>query len=109
MPRPARDVDSSLTLKGFRKVERDHHFYFLCVNGKTTSIRTKISHGEREISDTNCGLMARQMKITTPQFKQFVDCHLVHEAYVELLIQAGHLQRPESEELQKNDRDRSRR
>jgi hypothetical protein len=95
VPLQARQVDSSLTSKGFHKVDNDHHFYFLYHNGKKTSIRTKISHGEREISDTNCGLMARQMKLTTPQFKQFVDCKLVHAAYVELLINAGHLERPE--------------
>ena len=96
MPLSAREVDSSLTTKGFRKVDKDHHFYFLCVDGRMTSIRTKISHGEREISDTNCGLMARQMRITTPQFKQFVDCKLVQDAYVELLVQSGHLERPPS-------------
>lgn len=89
MPFSAREVEDSLTKKGFQKVERNHHFFYLWVNGKKTHIRTMISHGEKEISDPNCGNMARQMKITGPQFKEFVDCNLKHEAYVEILVQRG--------------------
>ena len=96
MPLSAREVDNSLTTKGFQKVERDHHFYYLWVKGKKTRIRTMISHGEKQISDPNCGNMARQMKITGPQFKDFVDCKLKLEAYVEILFQRGELQRPQS-------------
>lgn len=96
MPFEAREVDSSLTSKGFQKVDRDHHFYFLWVNGKKTAVRTMISHGEKEISDSNCGNMAKQMKITGPQFRDFVDCKLKHEGYIEILVQRGELQRPQA-------------
>ena len=93
MPLAAREVDSALTSKGFKKVDRDHHFYFLWHAGKITTIRTKISHGEREISDTNCGLMARQMRLTTPQFRKFVDCTIREEHYIQMLMDAGHIER----------------
>ena len=89
MPLPAREVDGSLTKKGFRKVERDHHFYFLFINGRKTRIRTMISHGEREISDKNCSAMAREMKLTTSQFKEFVYCNIQNKEYVEILIKNG--------------------
>lgn len=89
MPLPAREVDGALTRKGFKKVDNDHHFYFFYRDGKKTSIRTKISHGEREISDTNCGRMAQQMRITTPKFKEFVDCKIEGKDYVDILVKAG--------------------
>jgi hypothetical protein len=96
VPLQARQVDGALTAKGFKKVDNDHHFYFLYHNGKKTVVRTKISHGEREISDKNCGHMARQMQITTPQFKEFVDCKIENKDYVDILIKNGVLERPPS-------------
>jgi hypothetical protein len=93
VPLPAREVDSALTRKGFRAVDNKHRFYFLYRDGKKTSIRTMISHGEREISDSNCGNMARQMRITTSQFKDFVDCTIEGKDYVDLLIKNGVLER----------------
>jgi hypothetical protein len=89
VPLDAGQVDGALTAKGFKKVDNDHHFYFLLHNGRKTAVRTKISHGEREISDRNCGYMARQMRITTPQFKEFVDCKIEAKDYVDLLTKAG--------------------
>ena len=96
MPLAARQVDGALTTKGFKKIDNDHHFYFLYHNGKKTTVRTKISHGEREISDTNCGNMARQMQITTTQFKQFVDCKIEGKEYVDILIKNGVLEKSPS-------------
>jgi predicted RNA binding protein YcfA (HicA-like mRNA interferase family) len=96
LPLSAREVDSSLTQKGFQKVERDHHFYYLWVAGKKTRIRTMISHGEKEIRDPICSQMAKQMKITIPLFKDFVECKLKQEAYVELLMKNGDIERPQS-------------
>lgn len=91
MPLKARDVEGALTSKGFKPAERDHTFYFFYQGGKKTPIRTKISHGEREISDTNCSLMARQMHLSGPQFRDFVDCTIKEPEYLALMIQGGHL------------------
>jgi hypothetical protein len=37
--------------------------------GKLTSIRTKISHGEKEIGDYLIGMMSRQCKISKANFQ----------------------------------------
>jgi hypothetical protein len=103
VPLSAREADSTLKNKGFQRVDRDHQFYYLHVNGKKTHIRTMISHGEREISDPNCGSMAREMKITGPEFREFMSCTLQHEQYVEKLIERGEkLPPPESSSVAKN-------
>lgn len=94
MPLKARDVKKSLKFKGFAEENRNHFYYFFVYNGKRSPINTKISHGETEIDDRNCSSMARQIKLTNKQFRDFVDCCLSQEAYVEVLIQAGHLVPP---------------
>lgn len=95
MPLKVRDVIRALTKKGFREAEGDHRFYFLWHNGRRTAIRTKISHGESEIHDKNCGSMARQIKLNRSEFDEFVECPLTAELYVELLIRAKHLDPPQ--------------
>jgi hypothetical protein len=91
VPLKARDVKKSLKAKGFGEENRDHFYYFFVYNGKKSPIHTKISHGETDIDDRNCASMARQIKLTNPQFKNFVDCCLTKEAYLEVLIQTGHI------------------
>ena len=91
MPLKARDVKKSLKFKGFEEHSRDHFYYFFIYNGKKSQINTKISHGETEIDDRNCSSMAKQIKLTNQQFKNFVECSLTEEAYLAVLIQAGHI------------------
>ena len=87
-------MKSALLEKGFKEEkDRDHKYYFLYYNGKKTSVFTKISHGEREIHDQNCSRMARQMRLTTPQFNNFVDCPLKLPQYLEILVQGKHIAR----------------
>lgn len=88
----ARKVKQALKAKGFREEDRHHHYYFLQHQGKLTPIHTKISHGDTDLYDGLCSQMARQMKLTTVQFKKFVDCTLTSEGYVCILISAGHLE-----------------
>jgi hypothetical protein len=92
VPLKVREIERALTTKGFKKAENDHHFYFYYHEGKKTAIRTKISHGETEVHDRNCGLMARQIKLTSPQFREFVDCGLTKEKYLAQLISAHHIE-----------------
>jgi hypothetical protein len=94
VPLKAREVASALTSKGFKPAERDHHFYFFWYKGKKTAIRTKISHGEADIDDRNCGSMARQIRLNRNEFNSFVECHLKEELYVEKLIKGKHLEEP---------------
>jgi hypothetical protein len=94
-----RNVRRALKAKGFHEEDRDHHYYFLQHQGKLTPIHTKISHGETDLYDGLCSQMARQMRLTTAQFRQFVDCTLTSEGYVGTLISAGHLETSNPPEL----------
>lgn len=98
MQRKAREVRSALQTKGFQEERRDHWYYFLYHNGKKSNIYTKVSHGETEISTGLCSAMARQIKLTSPQFGEFVDCKLTAEKYVELLIAAKYLSKADEQE-----------
>ena len=91
MPQKARDVKHSLTRKGFEEEARDHWYYVYIYNNRRSHINTKISYSETDISDSNCSNMARQMKLSNPQFRKFVDCALTKEEYLTHLIQAGHI------------------
>lgn len=91
MPQKVRDVKHSLTAKGFKEEARDHWYYVYIYNDKRSPINTKISHGETEISDPNCSNMAKQMRLSNPQFRKFVDCTLKKEEYLTHLIQGGHI------------------
>lgn len=85
MPRPARDVMSSLLSKGFVLRENDHAFLHLYVDGKKTAIFTKISHGEKEIGDNLLSLMARQVKLSSKQFRNLVDCPMSEQDLIDHL------------------------
>jgi hypothetical protein len=87
--RKARDVKKALQKKGFRQEERDHWFYIFYHDGKKSPIHTKISHSVTDISKRICGAMAHQMRLTNPQFEQFVDCKLDAKRYVSILIEKG--------------------
>lgn len=86
-----KDVADSLLRKGFSQSGGDHKFFYLVVNGKISSIHTKISHGEKTIHDGLRSAMARQLKLTNSEFLELVRCTLAHEPYVNLLVQRGHL------------------
>lgn len=104
MPLKVRDVDSALRKKGFQesgKKNPDHTYYILFYNGKRTGIFTKISHGEKELRDGLCSLMARQIKLTRRQFDEFVDCPLTYDLYVRILVQASELDESEDRPNQK--------
>lgn len=83
-------IDASLQKKGFIKEKnRDHIYYFLYLNGKKTSIRTKTSHSAKEINDTLIKIMSQQVKLTREQFMDLINCPLSKEAYEEILIESG--------------------
>ena len=91
MPRDAREVAANLKRKGFTPDDGDHTFYRLFVDGKNTGIRTKISHGEKEIHDGLLGQMAKQTKLVKKEFLELVDCPMTLERYLELLRERDHL------------------
>jgi predicted RNA binding protein YcfA (HicA-like mRNA interferase family) len=93
MPRDARDVAAALVNKGFCPHEGDHHFYRLFVDGKNTGIRTKISHGEREIGDNLLAQMAKQTRLVMRDFLDLIDCPLSAAGYISKLRDGGYLSR----------------
>ena len=95
MPRPAKTVSTALCRKGFQTRDGDHVYYYLYVDGKKTAVRTKISHGEKEIGDNLLSLMAKQVGLTKKLFGDLIDCPLTHDQYVKQLRDAGHVAKAE--------------
>jgi len=90
LPFDARKVGHALTSKGFRKVENDHTFFHLYVDGKDAGVFTKISHGEKEIGTPLAKRMQHQLKMQSQaNFRDLVDCPLTYDKYVKLLRDAG--------------------
>ena len=95
MPIPNREIQSGLRRKGFVQKNKGHKtLRYIASDGTRTSIFTHYSHGSggRDVKDRVIGMMARQCKISTKQFRQLVGCPLTIQAYEELLCQRGVLQ-----------------
>lgn len=89
---PKKEVERALLQKGFRPEQGDHNFFRLYVDGKRASIQTKTSHGKkkyRELGPELVSRMSKQLKLTSKQFKNLVECPLTYEDYVALLIEQG--------------------
>jgi hypothetical protein len=92
MPRSQRETESALGRKGFVRSE-SHHTYFVYhdTQGRKSPIRTRTSHGCRELDDYLLAQMAKQCQITKQQFLNLIDCQLNQAGYQDLLIQNGRL------------------
>jgi len=89
MPLERSDIEAALEKKGFARSEGDHRFFtYYTVAGIKTSVWTKTSHGAKykTIGDGLVGLMARQCGLTSPQFRQFVECPLDRAGYESILL-----------------------
>lgn len=90
MPKPRRAVMAALERKGFVAPEGDHtYFIYHTADGRKTLAKTKVSHSGKDIADPILGMMARQCKLTAPQFRNLVDCPLSREAYETILRNQG--------------------
>ncbi len=83
--RKAREIKEGLTKKGFITVQGDHTFLFLFVEGRKSSIRTKISHDQREYGDNLLSLVARGLHISKKQLDDLLDCPLSYQDYLSIL------------------------
>ncbi len=90
--RKVRDIRRSLLVKGFEQQLTHHEMFWLIVNGKRTSVRTRLSHGAREYDDRLLSLMARQLHLSRREFDQLLDCPMSAEDYLRLLIDRGLVQ-----------------
>ena len=57
--------------------------------GKKTIVRTKTSHGAREIDDNLLAQMAKQCKLSNGDFGLLVECPLSRDEYEAKLIATG--------------------
>lgn len=82
MPRKKNDVEAGLRGKGFRQ-DNTHHRYFVYYTreGAKSRIRTKTSHGGRDLDDYLLGQMAKQCKLNKKEFLDLVDCPLDQGTY----------------------------
>ena len=90
MPRKQAEVEKSLLNKGFEAGGGDHHYFFYYSKaGKKTIVRTKTSHGAREIDDNLLAQMAKQCKLSNADFGLLVECPLSRDEYEAKLIATG--------------------
>ena len=85
-----RKILNSLEKKGFAPSQGDHTFLILYVNGKKTSIHTKVSHGDSEINGYLINQMSIQLKLEKNRFLDLVNCPLSLESYLEILKGQGY-------------------
>ncbi len=86
MPRDRDDIVASLKKKGFKEDNSNHKFYiYYKKDGKKSAVKTMVSHGSsyRTIGDNLLNKMAKQVRLTKPNFLQFIDCTLDQEKYEE--------------------------
>ena len=84
MPKKRKDVESALVSKGFVQNDTHHHmFVYYTRAGKKTTLRTRTSHGMREIGDNLLGQMAKQCGLRKKDFLDLVDCPLNRAGYEE--------------------------
>lgn len=97
MPRKQADVERSLLNKGFLSGGGDHNYFFYHSKaGKKTIVRTKTSHGAREIDDNLLAQMAKQCRLTNKDFGLLVDCPLSRDQYESKLIAVGAIAEPQA-------------
>jgi len=81
-------IKDALQKKGFKLKNGDHMFFiYHSINGKKTSVHTKISHGTKYkiLTDNLLAQMSKQCKLPKSDFLGLVDCLLTREAYEEKL------------------------
>jgi len=84
-PFTGKELSKSLTKKGFKEANSHHHFYFLYVDGKKTSIRTKVSHGSKTYCGNLLSAVKKQLHLSGGQLTDLVKCPMSEEEYIEHL------------------------
>jgi hypothetical protein len=82
-------IRTSLLRKGFVSDQTHHEMLWLHVDGKKTSVRTRLSHGGKEYGSSLLGLMARQLHLSREQLDDLISCPMTMQDYVAMLRSAG--------------------
>lgn len=87
--RKGRDIDAALCKKGFRRETSGKHIQYFLIG--FSEIRTMMSHGDMgtTIGSALLSRMARQLRLTKPQFLDLIDCTLDEAGYRGILEAAG--------------------
>ena len=86
-----RDIRKSLLDKGFEKNSSHHEMYWLHIEGRKTSVRTRLSHGSTEYGDNLLGQMAAQLRLRRRQLDELVECPMSGKDYIDHLVRHGHV------------------
>ena len=88
--RRTNDLIKALFKKGFVQINSKHKHFVLMVNDELSEVKTIISHGNKEYSDSLMQSVKRQMKLdNNSDVDNFFDCPLDKDGYVKLLINSG--------------------
>jgi tRNA/tmRNA/rRNA uracil-C5-methylase (TrmA/RlmC/RlmD family) len=88
-PRKTRAIRAALLSKGFIADDTHHEMFWLVVDGKKTSVRTRISHGVAEYGDNLLALIARQIGLNNRELYSLVDCPMDGERLIKILNERG--------------------
>ena len=83
--RKSREIKEGLIKKGFLPEQRDHTYLFLHVEGRKSSVRTKVSHGSKEYGSNLLSMVARQLHLTSAQLDDLLDCPMSYDDYLDML------------------------
>ena len=87
-----RDIRRALTTKGFEEITNsDHYYFYFQLDGKRTSVFTKISHDATDVNDPLLGLMTKQVRLKRTEFNNLIDCRLDGPEYRQLLLERRHV------------------
>jgi hypothetical protein len=94
MSKPAyngKDVKTRLTRKGFKEANKDHKILFLYIDGKKTSIRTKVNHGRKDYTGCLWRALKTQLRLSDADLTSFLECAMSEEAYLGNLRSEGYI------------------
>ncbi len=83
-------LETALLSKGFShdaNKSPDHVWYRLYDGAKATAVMTKLSHGSgyKDLGDNLVSAISKQMGLTKPELKRYVDCTLSGADYLTLM------------------------
>lgn len=86
------EFNRALVSKGFDRSEGKHHTMFhLMAYGKRTSVRTRLSHGERRVDDWLQSQSARELHLSKRELWRFIKCEISEREYIDRMIEGGHI------------------
>jgi hypothetical protein len=88
---PASRILNALLKKGFKQSETHHTMLWLVVEGRKTSIRTRISHGQTKAGKWLLAQIAKQLHLSKAELLRFIECALSGQDYVVLMEERGHI------------------